>query len=110
MTHTLVACITATQTQLVDERLVFSFEAFCRASGANGAQVHALVEEGLLHPSGAGQLTWQFTGPSVTRARTALRLARELELDLHAAAIVMDLIVEIDALRRGRHDAKAPGR
>ena len=102
MTHTLVACIAAAQTQLVDEHLVFSFDAFCRASGASGTQVHALVEEGLLHPGGAGPLAWQFTGPSVTRARTALRMARELELSLHAAAIVMDLLDEINVLRRRR--------
>ena len=108
MTHTLVACITATQTLLIDEHLVFSFDAFCRASGANGTQVHALVEEGLLHPSGAGPLAWQFTGPSVKRARTALRLARELELSLHAAAIVMDLLDEIDVLRRRRYGAGTP--
>ena len=102
MTRLSVTCITATQTQLVDEQLVFSFDALCRASGANGTQVHALVEEGLLQPSGAGPLAWQFTGPSVTRARTALRLARELDLSLHAAAIVMDLLGEISALRARR--------
>ena len=100
MTGTLVACITTTQTQLIDDQLVFSFDALCRASGANGTQLQALVEEGLLQPSGAGPLAWQFAGSSVARARTALRLARELELSLHAAAIVMDLLDQIDALRR----------
>lgn len=102
MTQALVACITATQTQLVDEQLVFSYDALCHACGADGTQVQALVDEGLLQPSGAGPLAWQFSGLSVTRARTALRLARELELSLHAAAIVMDLLEEIDALRRRR--------
>jgi chaperone modulatory protein CbpM len=99
-----VTTLTTVQSLLVDEHVVFSFTALCQAIGAGmpGAEVEALVAEGLLLPTGTGPDDWQFTGPSLQRARNALRLARELELSLHAAAIVMDLLAEIQTLRARR--------
>lgn len=94
--------ITAVAGLIVEEHTVFSFTALCRASGADGAQVHALVSEGLLDPTGHGPDEWQFSGPSLHRARNALRLARELDLSLHAVAIVIDLMAEIEALKARR--------
>lgn len=84
---------------VVEEHVVFTFTALCRASGADAAQLQALVEEGLIHPTGDGPDDWRFSGHSLPRARQALRLARDLDLGLHGAAIVMDLLAEIEALR-----------
>lgn len=83
---------------VVEEHVVFSFTALSRASGADDAQVLALVAEGLLNPTGHGPHDWQFSGSSLPCARSALRLARELELSVHGAAIVMDLLAQIEAL------------
>lgn len=88
-----------TQSLVVEEHVVFTFTALCRAAGADSGQVQALVDEGLLQPLGNGPPDWQFSGPALRQTRYALRLARELELSLHAAAIVMDLLAEIDALK-----------
>lgn len=82
------------------EHVVFTFTALCRASGANDSDVQALVDEGLLHPTGSSARDWQFKGPALPQTRRALRLARELDLSLHAAAIVMDLLDQIEALER----------
>ncbi len=84
---------------VVEEHVVFTFTALCRASGADAAQLQALVDEGLLHPTGRGPEDWQFGGNSLARARKALRLAYELELGLSGAAIVMDLLAEIEILQ-----------
>jgi len=84
---------------VVEEHLAFTFTALCRACGADAAQLQALVDEGLLHPTGGGPADWHFSGHSLPRARRALRLAYELDLGLHGAAIVMDLLAEIEALR-----------
>jgi chaperone modulatory protein CbpM len=94
--------VTTAESLVVEEHVVFSFTALCRASGADDSQVHALVAEGLLHPTGKGPEDWQFSGSSLPQTRRALRLARELELSLHAAAIVMDLLAQIDALKLRR--------
>ena len=96
---------------VVEEHVVFTFTALCRASGAHAAQLQAMVVEGLIEPtattghSGAGPEDWQFSGHALRRTRTALRLSSELELGLSGVALVMDLLDEIDSLRsrlRGR--------
>ena len=84
---------------VVEEHVAFTFTALCRASGADAAQIQALVEEGLLHPAGRGPDDWQFGGHSLASARKALRLAHDLDLGLSGAAIVMDLLAEIESLR-----------
>ena len=54
-----------------------------------------------------GQLTadaqttvWHFRGDTLPRARRALRLQRDLEINLAGVALAMDLMDEIDRLRR----------
>ncbi len=106
--HTALPCV------VVEEHVVFTFTALCRASGADAAQLQAMVGEGLIEPTGIAEPTatsgaaahkghgpadWQFSGDALPRARTALRLAHDLELPLSGAALVMDLMAEIESLR-----------
>jgi chaperone modulatory protein CbpM len=84
---------------VVELHLSFTFEGLCRASGASGPQVQALIDEGLLQPTGSQPGDWRFDGTCLARARTALRLARDLELGWAGAALVMDLLAEIAELR-----------
>lgn len=84
---------------VVEEHVAFTFTALCHASGADAAQLQALVDEGLLQPTGGSPADWQFSGDALARARKALRLAYELDLGLSGAAIVMDLLAEIEVLR-----------
>jgi chaperone modulatory protein CbpM len=84
---------------VVEEHVVFSLPELCRASGASREDVRELVLEGLLQPAGKVPDDWRFDGLALHRARTALRLSRELELSWSAAAIVMDLLAEIENLQ-----------
>ena len=93
---------------IVEEHVVFTFTALCRASGADAVQLQALVGEGVVEPTRAPGTTgttsvnpddWHFSGNALPRARTALRLARDFELSLSGAALVMDLLAEIEGLR-----------
>lgn len=99
MTPSSVTVIATAQSQVVEEQVFFTFTALCKATGADDGQLRALVAEGLLEPIGDGPEDWQFNGPSLLRVRNALRLTRELQLNLHAAAIVMDLLAEIELLK-----------
>lgn len=87
------------ETLVVEEHVSFGLSALCHASGADLEQVRALVAEGMLQPTGASPEHWQFSGHALPQTRMALRLARDLELDLAAVALVMDLLAEIDRLR-----------
>ncbi|MDH4391061.1 MAG: chaperone modulator CbpM [Aquabacterium sp.] len=87
------------QAVVVEEHVSFTLAALCQASGADLAQVQALVGEGLLQPTGLRPTDWQFEGHALPQTRRALRLARDFELDMAAVALVMDLLGEIDRLR-----------
>ena len=91
--------LTTLDVVVVEEHLGFSFTGMCRASGADATQLQAMVEEGLLQPMGRSPDDWHFSGESLARARQALRLANDLDLGLSGAAIVMDLLAEIETLR-----------
>jgi chaperone modulatory protein CbpM len=91
--------VRTTEAVVVEEDLSFTLQALCQASGAQQHWVHGLVGEGLLQPTGQGPADWQFSGDALSQTRRAWRLARDLELDLAAVGLVMDLLAEIDRLR-----------
>lgn len=84
-----------------DEPPAFTLVALCQASGALPLHVLALVDEGLLQPSGQGPADWRFNAAALAQTRRALRLAHDFSLDLAALALVLDLLDEIDRLRAG---------
>ncbi len=85
---------------VVEEQIVFTLSALCRASGAQSEQVQALIDEGLLQPTGQRPEDWQFSGSALRSTRTALRLAQDLELDPSGVVLVMGLMGEIERLRQ----------
>jgi len=67
-----------------------------------GAQVEWLVElvqEGGLEPEGDAPPNWRFAGASLRRARVAWHLKRDLQLNAAGAALALELLDEIHALR-----------
>lgn len=84
---------------LVEDEVQFTLVELSRICHVDIAQVVALVDEGVLTPSGDNSGNWLFGGPTLRRARRALRLTCELELNPESAALVLDLLDEIEALR-----------
>jgi chaperone modulatory protein CbpM len=60
----------------------------------------SLVEEGVLEPRGRTPREWRFTGAEVHRAGVAIRLQRDLGINLPGVALVLDLLEELGALRQ----------
>jgi chaperone modulatory protein CbpM len=60
-----------------------------------------LVDEGIVEPMGhqREQQQWSFTGKSLIRARKARRLQQDLGVNLAGAAVVLDMMEEIEQLR-----------
>jgi chaperone modulatory protein CbpM len=100
--HTVIEAV------VVEDDLRFTFADLCRACAAQPSFIAALVEEGLLHPSGSGPDDWQFEGVALARARTAWRLTRDLQLTVDAMALVFGLLDEIDALKTQLRRAGLP--
>lgn len=81
----------------------------CRACGAQAELIVELVEEGVLSPSGEAPAVWRFTGIHLRHARVAIRLQRDLGVNPAGAALALQLMEEIEALRerlgvRGGYD------
>jgi chaperone modulatory protein CbpM len=57
------------------------------------------VEEGVLTVAEVSASEWHFTGAALRRARLALRLERDLELNLAGVALALQLIEELERLR-----------
>ncbi len=90
----------ALQGILVDESTLLSVDDLCRICAIERNHVVQFVEEGVLEVDAADAAEWRFRGGALRRARTALRLQRDLELNLVGVALALDLMDEIERLRR----------
>ena len=59
-----------------------------------------LVDEGVISIVEIGTTEWRFSGTALRRTRLALRLERDLELNLAGVALALDLMEEVERLRR----------
>lgn len=87
---------------ILDEHLRLSLTEVCRICGTPEEMVVEMVREGVVEPVDPTRGQWMFTGESVTRIRTTLRLQADLDINLPGAALALDLLDEIERLRRRR--------
>jgi len=79
-----------------------TIEQLCQASGAHAEWIISLVEESIIEPYSVKQketVEWRFSGTSLARVRRALRLERDLGVNLAGIALALDLMEELDVLR-----------
>lgn len=95
--------MTQTETRIegivLDEGLTVTLTELTQLCGSSGRVVRLMVTEGLLHPEGRAPDDWRFDGFAVRRARRAVRLRRDLELNLAGTALALDLLDELEHLR-----------
>jgi len=84
---------------VIDEHTEVTLDEVSFFCSARREEIITLVEEGVLEPKGAHAGEWRFGGHSLRRAAKALRLQQDLEINLGAVALVLDLLEEIDTLR-----------
>ena len=84
--------------QVVEDEIHLSLLELCQACSAAEEQVTAWVFEGVLEPAGERPQDWRFTGHSLRRARFAVRISRDLEVNPAGVALALDLLDEIAAL------------
>ncbi len=84
---------------VVEDDVPLSLAELCRACRVAEEQVRVWVVEGVLEPVGGSPPEWCFEGPALRRARLALALTRELEINPPGVALALDLLDEIAALR-----------
>ena len=84
---------------LIDDATPMTLAELARACRAAEEQVHIWVVEGVLQPSGNSPPEWRFAGASLKRARLAVTLTREMEINAPGVALALDLMDEIEALK-----------
>lgn len=88
---------------LLDEQAELTLSDLCCACSMSAEWVIELVEEGALEPMELKplmhqQTQWRFSVSALQRARTAMRLQRDLGLNLAGVALALDLLDEINTL------------
>ena len=83
---------------LIDDETELSLNDLCKVCSSSAEWIIELVEEGALEPIGYQQTQWRFSGVSLQRARTAMRLQRDLGLNLAGVALALDLLEQIETL------------
>jgi chaperone modulatory protein CbpM len=87
---------------LLDEETELSLNELCSACSSSAEWIIELVEEGALEPIEAKvhiqQTQWRFSVNSLQRARTALRLQRDLGINTAGIALALDLLDKIEEL------------
>jgi chaperone modulatory protein CbpM len=86
-----------TGTVIEDDSL--TLEQLCHACGVHTDWVISLVEESIIEPQGDQIQVWRFSGDSLVRVRSALRLHRDLGVNLAGIALALDLMEELENLR-----------
>ena len=91
--------------QLIEEETLITLDELCGACTVRSEQVVTLVREGVIDPVDSPVLPeevrhWRFHITSVRRVRTAVRLQRDLGVNLAGAALALELLDRIAELER----------
>lgn len=84
---------------VLEEQTGLTLDDLCRACTAQAELIIELVDEGILAPSGPAPDAWRFTGLHLHRAKVAVRLQRDLGVNLAGAALALQLLDEMESLQ-----------
>ena len=84
---------------LLDEDTYFTLPELCSSCGVHAEELLAMVDDGILNPTGDSLPDWRFSCVDLIRAHRALRLQRDLELNLPGVALALQLLEEVERLR-----------
>jgi len=85
---------------VLDDECSLSLAELCRACAVQREWIVDLVEEGVIEPlAPAAGRRWRFSGVALNRARTAVRLQRDLGVNLAGAALALDLLEQVERMQ-----------
>jgi chaperone modulatory protein CbpM len=87
---------------LLDDSVELTIAELCEACSITEELVVEIVAEGIVEPLGEEPRHWRFSGRSLARVQRVVRLQQEFEVNLPGAALALELLEELERLRRGR--------
>jgi chaperone modulatory protein CbpM len=85
---------------ILEESALLTVKDLSRMCAVDERHIVEFVEEGVLNVVEINTSEWHFTGGALRRARLALRLERDLEINLAGVALALELMEELERLRR----------
>jgi chaperone modulatory protein CbpM len=98
MTDT-VTYITGT---VLNEETRCGLKELCTLCKVSPERVHDMINEGVIEARQATPMQWRFTYTEIRRVQTAVRLQRDLRINLPGCALALDLLDELEELRQLR--------
>ena len=89
---------------VLDEETCCGLKELCRLCGISPEMVQDMINEGLISPRQTSPRQWRFDYIEIRRVQTAVRLQRDLRINLPGCALALDLLEELEELRRFRKD------
>lgn len=83
-----------------DENTRFTLVELCSLGKTSAEWIIELVDEGVLEPEGTEIGDWRFGAGALKRLQAVQRLQRDLRINLPGAALVLDLLEEMELLRQ----------
>lgn len=84
---------------ILDDGNMLTLAELSHACFMHAEWITELVDEGILEPLGRDVEQWRFSGACLQRARRVRRLQQDLGINIAGAALVLDLLEEIEELR-----------
>jgi chaperone modulatory protein CbpM len=85
---------------IFEESALLTVKDLSRICAVDERHIVEFVEEGVLNVVEVTAAEWHFSGTALRRARLALRLERDLEINLAGVALALELMEELERLRR----------
>jgi chaperone modulatory protein CbpM len=87
---------------LLDDSIELTLAELCSMCRVPEEVVVEIVAEGIVEPVGGEPGQWLFSGVAVARVQRTLRLQHEFGVNIPGAALALDLLEELERLRRVR--------
>lgn len=84
---------------VLDDTIIYDLEELCDVCKVKDELVHEMINEGMLTPLGDSPKSWKFTATSIKKIQVTVRLQVDLGVNLPGAALAIELMEELDALR-----------
>ena len=85
---------------VLDEDMECGLRDLCRICNIPAEIVQDMIDEGLINPRGSEPMEWRFSAVEIRRIQVSIRLQRDLRINLPGCALAMDLLEELEELRR----------
>jgi chaperone modulatory protein CbpM len=85
---------------VLDDETSCGLAELCNLCGITAETAQEMINEGLISPRGSSSRQLHFTYVEVRRVQTAVRLQRDLRVNLPGCALILDLLEELEELRQ----------